>query len=91
MLSDTELTVARALREFVGPDRVGTGPDVPQLMSRLPDLEPVAICNALIQLEFLAFITVSRGLPTTANGGVPEELRDIVGITVRERLQEYLD
>ncbi len=92
MLSDNADELARELRSHVGPDRVGVGPDVTQLVKLWGSRDPAALRPAMDELEGLGFIRVDTGMAMSPTGVGPEyNVRNIVRVSVTEALQDYLD
>ena len=90
MLSTNAERLMWALRENVGPDRKGVGPETHELVE-LVDMEPAEILAAAKELREVGFINIERGMPTSHAPDRPKELRNIIGVTVLERMQVYCD
>ena len=90
MLSDSAFSVARRLRQSIGADKKGIGPDTRQLIELFSDLEPAELRAALDELSRIAFITLDTRMAVPVDG-IPEVFSDIAGITVQEPMQVFLD
>ena len=93
MLSDIAIHVAEELREHVGKDKVGVGPNsAKQIIDLFPDYGAPELRDALDELARRGFIRLDTGLrmePIPV--GVPREFRDVAGLSVMEPLQKYFD
>ncbi len=90
MLSDTAFSVALKLREHVGADKKGIGPDTRQLVGLFDDLDPGELRVALEELNRIGFINLEIRVGTPV-AGIPDEFRDVLGVTVLEAMQDYFD
>ena len=89
MLSDDALKVAIALRQNVGPDKKGAGPDVKMLVS-LVDMTSEDLRRAVDELKGLGFVKLELRIGT-AMEGIPDDFRDVAGVSVLEPMQAFLD
>jgi hypothetical protein len=92
ILSEDALTIALAVRRFVGPDKKGVGLGVEELLTLdgVKDMPPSDIVRAFAELERYGFFGVNRGVGEH-RPGTPKELRDIVSVTITETFQTLLD
>lgn len=91
-LTDHALTVAIAVRENVGSDVQGIGPDTAELvnLTAIKSLEGDEIRSAIMELEQFGLFHVSYCLGAP-RPGIPAQLRDIAGVSILERCQQLLD
>lgn len=91
-LSKDALDIGYAVRLHVGADVKGVGPDIATLLTLdlVAGKTPAAIRSALEELDRYGMFHVSYciGVPRP---GVPNELRDIVGVSILEAMQQKFD
>ena len=90
MISEEAVRVAHRLRQHVGNDRIGIGPDINELVTIFSDIEGSKLRKVLDELEQHQFIRLDQGM-AAAPGAYPTALRGVVGIAVMEPLQAYFD
>ena len=90
MLSDNAFHVAAKLRAHVGSDKIGVGPDTSQLVNLLDDLGHNDLREALDELEDAGFIKIDSRLGAPLPK-IPNQFRDVAGVSVLEPLQAYFD
>jgi hypothetical protein len=92
MLSDLALEFALVLRKEIGADKQGVGLDGNRLIVLWAERDPADLVPVLEELEALGFIRIDRGIPSRPT---PADrifgMRNIVGVTVLEPMQDYLD
>jgi hypothetical protein len=91
-LSKDALDIGYAVRLREGADVKGVGPDIATLVTLdlVSTKEPAAIRSALDELDRSGMFHVSYciGVPRP---GVPNELRDIAGVSILEPMQQMFD
>lgn len=90
MLSEEAISIALRLRQHVGKDNVGVGPDINEFITIFSGTGSGELRKALDQLEQYQFIRLNRGI-AAAPGAYPPEFRGVAGVTVLEPLQVYFD
>ncbi len=90
MLTDLETAIALKLRFYEGPHVNGIGPDIYTLCALFDDIEPGKVMVALEKLDIMGFIILEKRLGGPRKG-VPQELNDVLGISILESLQAYFD
>lgn len=82
-----------AIRSLVGSDVKGVGPGLAELLQHqlLLDESAAEIMAGLQEAERFRLIRVDRGMPAGPTLGIPNELRNIAGVSIIEAGQEYLD
>jgi hypothetical protein len=90
MLSSEAMRVALVLRENVGADRKGVGPDRGQILQLFRDDPPGELLGAIEELAEYGYVRIERVI-AQQESGVPVEFRGIAGVIVLEELQQYLD
>lgn len=91
MLSADAADLMWALRKHVGADKVGIGPDLPELLE-LVDMGHEQLLAAIEQLEQFHFIEVDRQMGAVQpelKENVPIGLAKIGGVRVLESMQEH--
>lgn len=89
-MSDSAKAIGWGLRQSVGVDAKGVGPDTPQLLKLFPSVEPAALRAAVDELEEMGLVHVQRAIGIAIDG-IPREFRGIVGVLVTEDMQVYFD
>jgi len=91
VLSDSAFKLAYMLRELVGSDVKGIGPETSELVDLWGELPPVDLKPAMLELERWGFLGVDRGMGPRPSHSREYGLRNVIGIRVMEPLQAYFD
>ncbi|MDX2465362.1 MAG: hypothetical protein QNK31_12735 [Porticoccus sp.] len=91
MLSSNGKLLASLLRMKYGADVKGVGPDVTQLITLWGNHSKEGLRPVVDELENKGFITVDKGTGTSTPEIKAYNLKNIVGITIQEPMQAYLD
>jgi hypothetical protein len=91
MLSENAEELARLLRESIGADKTGVGPDINELLELWGDRDRADLRPALDELANIGFIRINTGMGSAPSGLKRYGLNDVVGVTVLESMQDYLD
>lgn len=95
LLDEVTLRILHAIREIVGPNVKGVGPDLPALLEHelMVEQDPYDVLRGIEQAERYGFVNVSRGFggPREGYPEGPHELRSVLAVYILEAGQRYLD
>lgn len=96
MLDDITLRILHAIRDIEGPDRVGSGPDLPVLLRHtlLEGQDPHDVLHGIKEAERFGLVKAQKIIPQGPMSGYPQkpkELRAIFAVYILQAGQEYLD
>ena len=88
--------VLHAIRDIVGSDVKGVGPELGVLLQHklLVEQSSVEVLSGIQEAERFHFVKVERGIPVGPRPGIPSKpagLQSIVSVNILEAGQAYLD
>ncbi|WP_300074491.1 hypothetical protein [uncultured Ruegeria sp.] len=96
MPQEITLKILHAIRDTVGSDVKGVGPELRSLLQHrlLVEQNPDEILFGIQEAERFELVRVDRGIPVGPRPGIPSkpaELQSIVSVNILEAGQVYLD